>query len=194
MKSLVPATPNHAGPRATILSYSVLRILSCTRAAVWWATMVRAYSNMPRKTMTSATTAMGSKSSFHAAPLNTLAMSQPSNARRARPTNAATRPMSTDQAMRPRTPRVNAHNLESKYMCRAYWFWVGNQTRHRARVGWRQMPAVPLPSGCNVYCSSLLRLKTYVPHRKLSRVSVLVLVVVALDTDLDDDGRHGVMD
>ncbi|MCH2335333.1 MAG: hypothetical protein MK311_11285 [Pseudomonadales bacterium] len=55
------------------------------------------------------------------------------------------------------------------------------------------MPAVPLPSGCNVYCSSLLRLKTYAPHRKLSRVSVLVLVVVALDTDLDDDGRHGVM-
>ena len=46
------------------------------------------------------------------------------------------------------------------------------------------MPAVPWPSGCNVYCSSFLRLKTYAPRRNMSWILGLV-------TDGIGSGRGG---
>jgi hypothetical protein len=80
--------------------------------------MVRQYSSPPRSTMTPAMSANGRASASALAPWNTLARSQPSNARRAMPIAAETSAMATAPAMRQRWPSVKIHSRLSKYMPR----------------------------------------------------------------------------
>src|SRR5262249_13183956 len=93
--------------------------------------MARQYSSTPRSSIAAAARQAGRSSAANAPRAITRASSQPSRARRAIPTPTASRPISTVQTMRSRTPRVNAQSRGSRYIAgRVY-----RESDDRARRG-----------------------------------------------------------
>ena len=108
------------------------------RDAVWCAIIPRACSSTPRRSTAAPAAAIGSTSASVGAPRNTSAISQPSATKRAMPTNDARSPTATVAAMRPRTPRINAHRRRSKYTSGPPWSDAEGVRPRRAGVGRRR--------------------------------------------------------